>query len=80
MALVYDPRYHTWDSWASLMVEGYAAQQLEIPGAESEWRSWAAGFKGIDVFSKDAVPDPYAFEDWKDWAAQLVNTLSTSAK
>jgi hypothetical protein len=29
--LLYDPRYHTFESWASLMCEQYAANQLEIP-------------------------------------------------
>lgn len=80
MALVYDPRYHTWDSWAALMVEAYGAQQLEIPGSEDDWKSWAAGFVGIDVFVKDGVPSPYVFDDWKDWASELVNVVSTSVK
>ena len=80
MALVYDPRYHTWDSWAALMVEAYGAQQLEIPGSEDDWKSWAAGFAGIDVFVKDAVPSPYVFDDWKEWASELVNVVSTSVK
>lgn len=80
MALVYDPRFHSWDSWAALMVEAYGAQQLEIPTGEADWKSWAAGLKGIDLFSKDAVPDPYVFDDWKEWAEQLVNVVSTAVK
>jgi len=78
MALVYDPRYHTWDSWAALMVEAYGAQQLSIPTSEADWKEWAAGLKGIDLFTKDGVPDPYIFDDWHDWATQLVNVVSTS--
>jgi hypothetical protein len=78
MAVVYDPRYQTWDAWASLMVEAYAAQQLEIPSDESKWQEWAAGFRGIDLFAKDAVPDPYTFGKWQDWATAVVNTVSAS--
>lgn len=78
MALVYDPRYQTFDSWAALMVEGYAAQQLEIPTEQTDWRAWAAGLKGIDIFSQDAVPSPYEFEHWDDWAAAVVNVVSVS--
>lgn len=80
MAIIYDPRYHTWDSWASLMVEAYGSQQLEIPSSEREWKLWATGLKGIDLFSKDTVPDPYAYENWVDWAEALVNVVSTSVK
>jgi hypothetical protein len=38
--LVYDPRYHTFESWAALMVEQYAANQLEIPTPYTDWKSW----------------------------------------
>ena len=39
-ALVYDPRYHTFESWAALMVEQYAGQQLQNPYASSDWKEW----------------------------------------
>ena len=45
IALVYDPRYHTFESWASLMCEAYAGQQLQIPGPDVDFKSWGAGFK-----------------------------------
>lgn len=79
MSTVYDPRFHTWNSWASLMVEAYGSQNLEIPGDEEEWKGWAAGFCGISLFAKDAAPDPYTFDDWRDWAAALVNNISTAS-
>ncbi len=76
IAIVYDPRYHTWDSWASLMVEAFAAQQLSVPGPEAEWKSWAEGLKAIDVFTNEAIPGPGPFMDWQDWAAALVNAIN----
>jgi hypothetical protein len=76
LALVYDPRNHTWNSWASLMVEAYAGQQLEIPQTEDTWKGWAAGLKGIDIFANEGVPDPYLFEEWFDWAEALVNSVN----
>ena len=76
LALVYDPRYHTWDSWASLMCEGYAAQQLCIPSNEDEWVNWAEGLKAIDIFSNEAIPSPQSFNNWQDWASALVNAVN----
>jgi hypothetical protein len=76
VALVYDPRFHTWDSWASLMCELYASQQLEIPSVEENWQQWAAGFKGIDLLANEAVPDPYAYGLWYDWAEAVVNAVN----
>ena len=77
ISLVYDPRYHTFQSWASVMCEAYAGQQLQIPSDnEDEWKSWAVGLNAIDVFSNNAIPDPYQFEDWQDWASAVVNVVN----
>lgn len=78
LSVVYDPRYQTWDSWASLMCEAYADQQLGVPSGEDTWKDWAAGFHGTDTFSREAVPDPYQFDNWQDWATALVNQINTA--
>jgi hypothetical protein len=48
--LLYDPRYHTFESWASLLCEQYAANQLEIPNQYTDWKMWGNGLKAIDIF------------------------------
>jgi hypothetical protein len=75
-ALVYDPRYHTFESWAALMCEQYAAQQLEIPTAMTDWKTWGNGIKAIDVFTNEAIPNTENFDDWSDWAAALLGTVN----
>ena len=75
-ALVYDPRYHTFESWAALMCEQYAAQQLEIPTAMTDWKTWGNGIKAIDVFTNEAIPNTDNFDDWSDWAAALLGTVN----
>ena len=77
IALVYDPRYHDFDSWAALMCEAYSAQQLQIPGPDVEWQSWAAGLKAIDIFANEAIPEPYGFEEWDQWATAVVNAVNS---
>lgn len=74
--LIYDPRFQTWDGWASLMCEAYAGQQLMVPSGEDGWQEWAAGLKAIDVFSNDAIPSPYVFNTWQDWAAAIVGAVN----
>jgi hypothetical protein len=76
VGVVYDPRNLSWDQWASLMVEAYGGQQLEIPSNESAWRGWADGFCGIGLFNNDAVPSPHAFEKWQDWASAVVGAVT----
>jgi hypothetical protein len=75
-ALVYDPRHHTFESWAALMCEAYAAQQLQVGVSEENWKEWAAGLKAIDVFQNEGIPGPYVFDDWHDWAEALVGAVS----
>jgi hypothetical protein len=74
--VIYDPRFHTFESWAALMVELYAAQQLEIPTAQTDWKKWGNGLKAIDVFTNEAIPGTDAFGNWNDWAEALVNAVS----
>lgn len=76
IALVYDPRYHTFESWASLMVEAYAAQQLEIPSNADNWQAWGAGMSGIDIFANQGLPNPYVFDNWQSWAEATVNAVN----
>ena len=72
----YDPRNHTFESWASLMCELYANQQLAIPVASDDWKLWANGLKGIDVFANEGVPSTEQFDNWQDWATALMGAVS----
>jgi len=75
-AFVYDPRMHTFESWAALMCEAYAQQQLQIGVSEDNWKDFASGMKAIDVFQNEAIPGPYVFENWYDWAEAVVNAVN----
>ena len=75
VSLIYDPRGHTFESWAALMCELYAAQQLEIPNAKTDWRTWGEGLKAIDVFTNEAVPGTIPFNDWMEWAQAVVGAV-----
>ena len=74
--LVYDPRFHTFESWACLMVEQYAAQQLAIPDQNTDWKLWGDGLKAIDVFTNEAIPSTDDYDDWFDWAAALLAAVN----
>ncbi len=75
IGLIYDPRGHTFDSWASLMCELYAAQQLSIPTPDTDWKQWGEGLKAIDVFTNEGIPGPGPFNDWQEWAQAVVGAV-----
>jgi hypothetical protein len=58
------------------MCELYASNQLQVPILDMDWKSWAAGLKAIDVFANEAIPEPYGFEDWQDWASAVVGAIN----
>ena len=76
LALIYDQRYHTFESWSSLMVEAYAGQQLQIGVPEAQWKDWAFGLMAIDLFQNNALPSPNLFEDWRDWVDSIRNAVN----
>ena len=76
VSLIYDPRAHAFVSWAWLMCELYAAQQLSIPNDSTDWKEWASGLKAIDVFTNEGIPGPYVFETWMDWAEAVVGAVN----
>ena len=74
--LIYDPRFHTFESWAALMCEQYTAQQLEIPTQLTDWKLWGNGLKAIDIFTNEAIPSTDNYENWFDWAAALLASVN----
>ena len=77
MVILYDPRYQTFQSWASLLVEQFASNQLEIPNDSTDWKLWGDGLKAIDIFANEAVPSTSTFENWEDWASALLLAVNS---
>lgn len=77
MPLLHDPRYHTFVSWASLLVEQYAHFQLTIPSEDTDWREWAEAVQANNTFANSGVPGPRYFDEWSDWAEQAMNVLTS---
>lgn len=73
--ITYDPRGMTWDQWVRLMDELFSANQLgTVP--EERWRDWVAGMNGIGYFVQNDIPDARGFNNWRDWAQQLVGIMN----
>jgi hypothetical protein len=42
---------------------------------ENDWQDWATGFLKASPFSTRAAPDPYQFDDWREWAMRVYPML-----
>lgn len=42
---------------------------------EEHWRDWASAFVRAPTFAPQVVPDPYGFDDWREWAMRAYVAL-----
>lgn len=78
--LVVDPKDFTAREWTDYMgseLEGFG--QLPIIRSDDEWRGWASAVMLLPQIAAVNPPDPFAFDDWREWATrfiELVNPLN----
>jgi hypothetical protein len=76
--IVYDPRDMEWPLYCRLMAELFSANDIgEVP--EERWRDWVDGMNGIGFFAQSAIPDQRLFDNWQDWAQQMVGIMNLQA-
>ena len=69
--------------WADVMTGALGFLADPVNGTETnyerlddpeKWQNWAGGiFGGVDPLGQDA-PDPFAYDDWREWAERLFAT------
>ncbi len=77
MSISYDPRGMDWPTYVKLMNELFAPNQLGYV-EEENWKDWVSGLNGIGYFLQSGVPDARNFNNWQDWAEQMVGIMSIS--
>jgi hypothetical protein len=46
---------------------------------EARWQDWATGLVRSPTFSARNLPDPYRFDDWREWAMRAYPMLEEVA-
>jgi hypothetical protein len=71
-----DPRGMGLIDWADSVIlsvgDAWSFGRLDD---ENEWQGWATGFLRATPFSRRVVPDPYQFDDWREWAMRAYPML-----
>ena len=74
-----DPRGMTWLDWADGVVLAVGdAWSFGVPPPETGWRDFAVGFVRAPPFAQRVPPDPYQFDNWRDWAMRMYPILEGS--
>ena len=71
-----NPRGMTMKQWADALIlyepDGWAFGKLLD---EDLWRDWAVGFLRASHFAQRIPPDPWHFDDWREWAERAYTML-----
>lgn len=74
-----NPRNMSLTDWADSVIlstsDAWSFGKLED---EARWQDWAIGFVRASNFTQQVVPDPYQFEDWRDWAERVYPMLEVN--
>ena len=54
--------------WAAQLAINYSGSDVPVVTSELEWRTFARELLRRPPFNGYPLPDPTAFEDWRDWA------------
>lgn len=74
-----DPRGMTLRDWAdSVVLSVGSTWSIGKLTDEARWQDWAIGFTRAPTFAKQVVPNPYGFEDWREWAMRVYPMLEAT--
>ena len=60
--------------WANCLITDFIAFGAFDPLAdETKWQDWATQFLNATNLIED-FPDPYMYDDWREWAERFVQT------
>jgi hypothetical protein len=45
---------------------------------ERDWQDWASGFVRASPITQRNPPDPYQFDDWREWAMRIYPMLEAT--
>ena len=75
MFIEFLPTYSTWDDWNGNMIHYFTEQQFPFV-SEPDWKLLASAIALNPVFDKYSVPSPDMFNDWREWALQLTESIN----
>jgi len=71
------PTFQQWSDFMYPLLEPYGVIEQFTVG--SDWQSWAAGLLSLNAIQQKGAPSPYQFDDWREWAYRLIETLGTGS-
>ncbi len=64
---------HTWANGVAYALAQYSTIYNLV---DDDWQNWGMMFFNNPVLDALVPPNPYAFDDWREWGTRLAETLS----
>lgn len=78
--LTIDPRDMDVMSWtAQMAINLDAVGPIQTLLAPNRWQDWGAHLLAIASLSGILIPDPYQFDDWREWAMRTNEGLDSKS-
>lgn len=61
-----------WADQVSFYLDAYGAMPKLL---DDDWRGWASAVLSNHSLPCSNPPNPYIFDDWKDWARRFIESL-----
>lgn len=63
-----------WTDQVSLDLEKYTTARKLMD--ETKWQDWAVQFSAYGFLPGDQPPNPYGFDDWREWAERFCEAVN----
>lgn len=73
-----DPRNMSLQDWADSVILSVTDVWDFGKIVDDNWQDWAKSFVVASGYSQRNVPDPYQFDDWREWAMRAYPMLEAN--
>lgn len=72
----FSPEGSTWADWNGNFLHYFGEEPIPYYVDEKMWKEVAQSITQLATFNNYALPDPDEFENWQDWANELITVVN----
>jgi hypothetical protein len=73
--MIIDPRGMSIQQWFDAVILDTGSDWAFGKLLDDDWQEFATGFVRAPPFVQRTLPDPYRFDDWREWAMRTVTMM-----
>jgi len=73
------PEFISLQDWAASLIIDFPDENIPFLSDEKNWKEWGSYLIYLDSFQENEAPDPFNYNDWRDWARQVYFTMNNNS-